>query len=156
MSRRSRARARRGLTLVELIVVLVLLGIVLGVAAPAVTLGRVGEGDGADTIVRMLESSRLTALKQSAQVDVTIDPRTGRVWIRAEAASPRLDTTFTVALPNGATLAAPRPRAQYTFRADGSGWGDTLVVTEGLHSTHVVVEGLTGLARRETTTVAPR
>lgn len=156
MSLRGGRRARRGFTLVELIVVLVLLGLVLGVAAPAFTMRSGGEGDGADAVVRVLERARMTALKQSTEVGVTIDPLRGRVWIRADAALPRLDTTFVLALPGSATIAATRPRARHTFRADGSGWGDTLVVTEGIGSTRIMVEGLTGAVRRVTATGTPR
>lgn len=156
MSRRGGRRARQGFTLVELIVVLVLLGVVLGVAAPAFMMRSAGEGDGADAVVRVLESSRLTALKQSTEVGVTIDPLSRRVWIRADAALPPLDTTFVLTLPGSATIAATRSRTRHTFRADGSRWGDTLVVTEGIASTRILVEGLTGAVRRETATGAPR
>jgi prepilin-type N-terminal cleavage/methylation domain-containing protein len=68
--RAPRSRARRGITLLELIVVLALLGLVLAIAAPAFIIPRaVGESD----LATALGTARRAAVLRGEPVTVTID-----------------------------------------------------------------------------------
>lgn len=136
-------RPRHGYTLMELIVVLVLIGVLLTVVTPAFT--RINEGQTGTTVVlRALESARATSLSQAAQVDVIIDPASARIWVRSDRTNPRLDTTYTLSLPPSDTLFARSPRVRFSFRADGTVWGDEIGVRSGSKSTRIDVASLDG------------
>jgi prepilin-type N-terminal cleavage/methylation domain-containing protein len=155
MRPRRRRAARHGFTLVEIVVVLVVIGLVLGVATPAFVQLAATEPDGATTVRQLLDGARRTALEDGSSVEVVIDPASNRVWLRADGATPSLDSTFVLRLPPGTTLAATRLRTRYHFRPDGSGWGDTLVVRDGVASVRLLVEPLAGAVRLERAGTVP-
>jgi prepilin-type N-terminal cleavage/methylation domain-containing protein len=155
MRPRRRRAARHGFTLVEIVVVLVVIGLVLGVATPAFVQLAATEPDGATTVRQLLDGARRTALEDGSTVEVAIDPASSRVWLWADGAAPPLDSTFVLRLPPGTTLAATRPRIRYRFHPDGSGWGDTLVVRDGAASARLVIEPLAGAVHLERVGTVP-
>lgn len=125
----------------ELIVVLVLMGALLTIVTPAFT--RLSETpSGATAVIRALEAARATSLSQAAQVDVIIDPMTARIWIRGERTTPRLDTTYVLSLPASDSLVSQTRRVRFSFAADGSAWGDSLVVRSEASSHRIDVATL--------------
>lgn len=137
-------RRRRGYTLVELIVVMVLMGTLLAVVTPAFTSIAV-QPTGATVVLDALKAARATSLSQAAPVDVIIDPTTARIWLRSDRTSPRLDTTYKLALPSSDTLVARSARARFSFRPDGSVWGDEISIRSGSKSTRVDLDVLSGI-----------
>ena len=130
MSTSRPAERRGGFTLMELVVVLVILGVVLGVAGPAfIVRGAAMREDASAPVVRTLQRARLTALESARVTTVAIDPQAARVWVRTEGREPNVDTTFALALPPDVELSAALPRAHFTFDARGGASGDALSVT---------------------------
>jgi prepilin-type N-terminal cleavage/methylation domain-containing protein len=139
-------RAKRGFTLAELIVVLVILGLMLGVAGPAFLAASSSEDDGAAVVVGILRAAQRHAIEQGAQTEVDIELRTGRVWVRSDG--PGIDTTFVLALPDGSSLGAERPRAHFWFRPDGVSGGEPVGVVTAAIRDEISVEPFTGAISR--------
>jgi prepilin-type N-terminal cleavage/methylation domain-containing protein len=142
--------ARRGFTLAELVVVLVLLGIMLAVVTPALLTSGT-ERDAATMLAGTLESARTTAIRTASPVDVVVDPTAARIWISTLGGAARVDTSFTLESA-GASYAAITRRARFHFRADGTGWGDTLIVTSGGRAASVFVHSLAGTVEQRMST----
>jgi prepilin-type N-terminal cleavage/methylation domain-containing protein len=139
-------RAKRGFTLAELIVVLVILGLMLGVAGPAFLATSFDEDDGAAVVAGVLRAAQRHAIEQGARTEVYIELHTGRVWVRSDGAG--FDTTFVLALPDGSSLGAERPRAHFWFRPDGVAGGEPVGVVTAEIRDDVSVEPFTGAIRR--------
>lgn len=121
---------RAGFTLIELVVVLLILGVILGIAGPAFVLRGAAAGDDASApVAGVLARARRTAIESARVTTVTIDPRSARVWVRTEGAEPNVDTTFTLALSRDSELQAPLARVHFTFDARGGASGEPLTVT---------------------------
>jgi len=136
--------ARRGMTMIELVVVIALMAIIAGVSAPAfASLDRPRNGSGFDAVIMILRRSRATAIHRATAVSVTIDPTTARYWIDPP------DTTAVLSLPAGATLSARAPRVHFRFAPSGEAVTDEpLFVREGAAVRPVLVDPWTGEARR--------
>jgi prepilin-type N-terminal cleavage/methylation domain-containing protein len=142
VTHRNAHRARHGFTLVELVVVLVLLGVMLAVVTPAI-IATSEDRDPATLVVGTLESARETAIRTASAVDVVVDPQAARIWISTRGGDARLDTTFALAM-EGVSYQAFGSRARFHFRADGTGWGDTLIVAASGRTARVFVGSLSG------------
>lgn len=123
----------RGHTLWEVLLVLAILGVVCGLAAPAVRLVRAPSSNllGARReIVGLIEQARLVALQRGTSVDIRIDPSTGHAWVfAAEGDTLRLIATSTLMhLSAVEMLGGSEPRLRYTIAADGQTFGRTLVL----------------------------
>src|SRR5881394_3898609 len=106
---------RRGVTLMEMMVVLALMGIMAAAVAPAFLNDARGNDlrDGAATVQRLLDRARVTARVTGHRVTVTFDASNARYWIDEPA------LTGAIALPGGATIWSDRPRAHVTFQPSG-------------------------------------
>jgi prepilin-type N-terminal cleavage/methylation domain-containing protein len=128
---RTEPSTRRGVTLVELLVVLAIIGAMLGVVAPALSALASAPETPDRAMDRVLESARATALNQAVDVEVIVNARRDRAWVRSDAARPRLDTAIVFEGGFSNSLAAPTPisgrRTRYLFRANGTAWSDSLL-----------------------------
>jgi prepilin-type N-terminal cleavage/methylation domain-containing protein len=138
---------RRGFTLIEVVVVLLILGVVFAVAAPALTrVATIPVGGSAAPLVRLLASARRTATERGERVRVILDPPGERYWMEIDSAGAyRMLSTDTLRLLPGTRLASPLPRPCFVFTPGGEGEGDPLSV-EGLRPLSVTVDRWTGEA----------
>ena len=136
--------ARRGMTMIELVVVIALMAIIAGVSAPAfVSLDQRRNGSGFEAVVTILRRSRATAIHRATVVSVTIDPATARYWIDPP------DTTGVLSLPAGATLSSRAGRVHFKFASSGEAVTDEpLFVRESAAVSPVLVDRWTGEVRR--------
>ena len=123
----------RGHTLWEVLLVLAILGVVCGLAAPAVRLARSPAADlpqARREILALIEQARLIALQRSTSVDIRIDPSTGHAWVFAlEGDTLRVIATSTLThLSAVEMLAGAEPRLRYTIAPDGRTFGRTVVL----------------------------
>ncbi len=136
-----RTRARRGVTLIELVVVIALMSIIAGVTVPALSSLDRREPTAVDIVSTLLRETRATAIEQGRSVVLTIDPATARYWLDVP------DTTGVLALPGGATLMAPTPRVHVRFAATGEVDAEPFFVREHDLATPVVFDRWSGEAR---------
>ena len=123
----------RGHTLWEVLLVLAILGVVCGLAAPAMRLGRSPAANASQArgeIGALIEEARLIALQRGTSVDIRIDPSTGRAWVfAAEGDTLRLIATSTLThLSAVEMLGGAEPRLRYTIAPDGRTFGRTVVL----------------------------
>jgi prepilin-type N-terminal cleavage/methylation domain-containing protein len=139
-------RGRDGFTLIEMIVVLIVIAVTAGLTAPAIM--RMGapadEGETAP-LTALLRAARRQALEGGAVVTVIVDPEDARY--RADTAGPRgagLLSEGALTLDEGVTLESDSLRVRFTFRPDGSVFGDTLTVRGRWSASRVSVDRWTG------------
>ena len=123
----------RGHTLWEVLLVLAILGVVCGLAAPAVRLARAPSSDlpqARRELVALIEQARLLALQRGTSVDIRVDPSTGRAWLFAtEGDTLRLIATSTLThLSTVEMLAGAEARLRYAIAPDGQTFGRTIVL----------------------------
>lgn len=141
-------RRRRGFTLFEMTIVLMVLAIVTGLSVPAmVRFGARDAGTGSDRLIELLTNARRLAIQRAVQVDLVIDPETGHYRVDSTGvggmglvAEDTLDLAITDALETDL------PRLRYRFRVTGAAFGDTVVI-RGADSTRVLqVDRWSGVA----------
>ncbi len=122
---------KRGFTLVEVLLVLVILGITATVAVPA--FGRLTARDEAAEssreLLELLRKVRGTAIDRGVATTLTLDPGTGRYWVSAGSKDGREDLAAgTLSLTTQLTLATRAPRVRWTFAPTGAAYGDSVFV----------------------------
>lgn len=131
---------KRGMTLIEIVVVLSILGVVAAVTVPA--LRDVGSPDPAreatDAVAHILNRARITARTAGYRVTVTIDPATQRYWID----EPPLSGAF--ALPRNVSLWSDRVRPRVVFEPAGSAMADAIAIQFAGRSMALTVNRFTG------------
>lgn len=136
------------MTLIELVVVVVVIGIAAAVAAPAVR--RAAELDDVGRVAaeldRLLVSARRSAVERAITVELTVAPESGRYWIAAPGATSFETVEGVLPRPGGVTLAGP-PRARFAFDPDGAGAGDSLWIEGAGARAWVAFDPLTGDGR---------
>ena len=138
---------RRGFTLVEMLLVLVILGITAGVAVPA--FGRLTEKDETAEAARELETllrrARTTALERGRATTLSLDPASGRFELSLGGAE-REGPAAGILNLEAAELLAPagRARLRWTFAPDGPAFGDSVAVRGPSGTLLVGVERWTG------------
>jgi prepilin-type N-terminal cleavage/methylation domain-containing protein len=144
----SGARRRTGFTLWEMTVVLMVLAVATGLAAPAlVSFGTEKPRTSADRLTDLLGDARRLAITSAVDVRVTIDPTTGHYRVDS-IGSFGMGLVAKDSLELGLTdaLETTLPRLRYLFRASGTAFGDSVVV-RGVDSTRAVfVDRFSGVA----------
>src|SRR5688500_3030079 len=119
-------RIRRGFTLIEMIVVLIVIAILAGLTGPALMRSMVPHSDEGDAmpVAALFRSARQVAIERGLFVALTIDAAGGRY--RADSTGARgtgLLSEGAIALDEGVTLETDSLRVLFTFRPDGSVFG---------------------------------
>jgi prepilin-type N-terminal cleavage/methylation domain-containing protein len=138
---------RRGFTLMEMVLVLLILGIIFVMVVPSVTsIGRdPEEGKPWKEIADLLRSSRDLALKNAVTVRLVLDPQSGRY--QADTAGARgggLAYEGELSVGMAMYVEADSARAKFVFRPDGSAFADSLIVRQMGYATKVWVDPYTG------------
>ncbi len=132
-------RAPRGVTLIEIVVVIALMAIVASVSAPAFNAFEHGhDAPSVDPVTTLLRRARATALERGHAVTVTIDPATRRFWLDVP------DTSGLLELPPNVTLFSPQARVHERFEPNGEATADPLFVRTGTRSIPVIVDRWSG------------
>jgi general secretion pathway protein H len=139
--------ARAGFTLIEMIVVIIVIAITAGLTAPAIMRMAGAQTDETDTapVAALLRGARRQALEGGAVVTVIVDPENARY--RADTSSARgagLLSEGVLSLEPGVTLESDSIRVRFTFRPDGSVFGDTLTVHGRTTSSRISIDRWTG------------
>lgn len=136
------------MTLVELVVVVLLIGIAAAVAAPAVR--RAAELDDVGRIAAELDgllvSARRSAVERAVAVELVVAPESGRYWITAPGATSFATVEGVLSRPGGVTLSGP-PRTRFTVQPDGAAAGDSLWIQGAGARAWVAFDPLTGDGR---------
>ena len=141
------SRARAGFTLIEMIVVLIVIGVLAGLTAPAMARAispHAAEGD-AMPVAALLRGARREAIERGLYVTVTLDAAGARY--RADSAGVRgtgMLSEGTLELRDGVMLETDSLRVHFTFRPDGSVFGDTLTVRGPWSASRVSIDRWTG------------
>jgi prepilin-type N-terminal cleavage/methylation domain-containing protein len=121
-------RRRGGLTVIEMVVVIALIGIMAGVVAPSIVSspGTMTSESAVDRVDGLLQVAREKAIDRARRVNVVIDPATGQFWLDFP------ETTGVIALPEGETLLSPSRRVHIQFEPTGeTSAHDALFVRRG-------------------------
>ena len=141
------ATGGRGFTLIEMIVVLIVIAVIAGLTAPAMMRAVSASEDTSDAaaLVALFRGARREAIERGTTVTVVLDPAEARY--RADTSGPRgagLLKEDAIALGDGVSLESDSLRVRFTFRPDGSVFGDTLTVRGQWESSRISIDRWTG------------
>lgn len=144
-------RARRGFTLWELTMVLLIMGIAATLAAPAFArLGADKPGTPADAMVGLLHDARKVAIDHNATATLRLDPKTLKYQLDTAGVNGfGMMATGILDLGMAQSLVTDQPRLQYVFRPTGAAFADTVVVRGGDIPLIVRVDPWSGVARAD-------
>jgi prepilin-type N-terminal cleavage/methylation domain-containing protein len=146
----SPSRARRGFTLIEMIVVLIILSIVMEFSVPAMLRMGTTPQTATDDLALLFRSARAAALAHGVPVRVIIDPESGEYradTLGTDVTGPIAEGTLDS--PIGRTIETDSARVRFTFLPSGIAYGDSLIVRADGVSVKVTVDPLTGVFRVE-------
>ena len=143
-------RRRPGFTLIEMIVVLIIISILAWMTAPAMMRAVTPHADEGDAmpLAALFRSARREAIERGIVVSLTLDPAGARY--RADSVSVHgagLLGEGEIALDEGVSLATDSARVRFTFRPDGSVFGDSITVHGQWSSSVVSLDRWTGAIR---------
>ena len=127
-------RGRRGVTVIEMVVVIALMGIMAGVVVPSIVSPerRITSQSAVDRVEALLRFARATAIGRARRVNLVIDPASNRFWLDLP------DTAGELALPEGATLVSRARRVHIQLEPTGeAAMSDALFVRQGESTTAV-------------------
>ena len=151
-SRAGGSEVRRGFTLVEMVVVMIIAAVAVGVTAPALMrmAGVRGDEGDATPLAALLRAARREAVEGGVVASLYLDPETRNFRIdTAGPAGAGVLTESLLEMDPGVTLANDSLRVRFIFRPDGSVFGDTLMVHGQWGSSRVSVDRWTGAIRVE-------
>ena len=121
-------RVRRGFTLWELVVVMVVLAITLGVGVPAyVRFGATSATTPTDELLDLLRDARASAVRLRATVALVVDPKSGAFRLDTiTAAGAGVLRADTLSVDARRAIATDSLRLRYLFRPTGAAFGDTV------------------------------
>jgi prepilin-type N-terminal cleavage/methylation domain-containing protein len=140
-------RRRRAFTLIEMIVVLIIIAALAGLTAPAMARmvsPHLDDGD-ARPVAALFRGARREAVERALVVSVTLDPATARY--RADSTGVHgtgLLSEGTLELDEGVSLETDSLRVLFTFRPDGSVFGDTITVRNRWSASRLSIDRWTG------------
>ncbi len=144
-------RERRGFTLWELTMVLLVMAIAATLAAPA--FGRLGTEQptrGGDQLLGLLKDARRAALQYNATVTLRLDPKTRKYEVDTTTVVGRgLLATGVLDLGLTETLVTDSPRLVYVFQSTGAAYADTVVLRGAETPLTIRVDPWTGVARAD-------
>jgi prepilin-type N-terminal cleavage/methylation domain-containing protein len=145
-------RRNRGVTLIEMLVVVILISLMVGITFPSITSGldSIRLASAADSVVSFLNSGLNRAQRRQQVVEVTIDPKAEALTLR----STELNYQRQLSLPDGILIAAvlpplagnpDAPRRFYLYPGGAvPGFGITLASRKGVQRI-VRVDPITGV-----------
>jgi type II secretion system protein H len=148
------AWGRRGVTIVEMVVVLTIIGIVAAAVAPALRpLGARRDVlvESRSTLMSMLTSARRRAIADARTLTLTLDPETARYWLHeaestdSVSATAPLDSAASLALPEGVTLMGSASRAHFVFSPSGTVSGEPIAIRVGSRVQPIALDPWTGV-----------
>ena len=127
-------RGRAGLTVMEMVIVIALIGIMAGVVAPSIVSAerQITHDSALDRVEALMRFARATAIGRARRVNLVIDPASNRFWLDLP------DTAGELALPEGATLVSRARRVHIQLEPTGeTAMSDALFVRQGESTTAV-------------------
>jgi prepilin-type N-terminal cleavage/methylation domain-containing protein len=145
-------RLRRGFTLIEMILVLIIVGVVFAMVVPA--MGSIGRDPEEDKpwreIAELLRSSRHMALENAVTVRLVMDPVSGLFRVDSSGArgaglveEGQLDVGLNM------SIYADSTRARFAFRPDGSAFSDSLIIRSSGFETKLYIDPFSGEVKIE-------
>jgi len=148
-----RASGRRGVTIVEMVVVLTIIGIVAAAVAPALRpLGTRRDAlvESRDALMSVLTRARRRAIANARTLTLTLDPETARYWMHeteptdSVSATTPLDSAVSLGLPDGVTLMGSTRRAHFVFSPSGTVSGEPIAIRVGSRVQPIALDPWTG------------
>jgi prepilin-type N-terminal cleavage/methylation domain-containing protein len=130
---------RRGFTLIEMVVVMIIIGIAAGLSAPAIArIAGFSQTGTTSIVLKLLHDSRQFAILHGVTLTVDLDPKTGRFRVDSSGLGGS-GTVIEDSLRLGATEKLetvgflgispdPELRVRYIFYPSGAAIGDSMVI----------------------------
>jgi type II secretion system protein H len=143
---------RKGFTLVEMLIVIVILAIVSAVTVPALRANPDDElTTSANAVTKLMQRSRQTAVERGQTVTLVVDVENARYWatIVSTGEPDSLVSYGPIELAPGVAITADKSRARYVFAPSGAASGGPLQVRMDSRAAVITLNQWTGDARAE-------
>ncbi|HKN67444.1 MAG TPA: type II secretion system protein [Gemmatimonadaceae bacterium] len=148
-----RASGRQGVTIVEMVVVLTIIGIVAAAVVPALRPLGVRRDvlvESRSALMSVLTSARRRAITDATTLTLTLDPETARYWMHeAEPTDSMIrgahfDSASVFGFPEGVTLTGSAPRLHFVFSPSGTVSGEPIAIRVGSRVQPIALDPRTG------------